>query len=148
MDISKKLILDACIKKQNDLIDNFKSQLDSMNSDVFEFDHSPSQTESRAAGKIELLNAVGKELDFAIREMDLLKMLNPEKVSSIVEPGALVVTDRMKLFISVSIEEIGVGGEIIFGISTKAPIYEKMRGLEKGASFKFNETEYNIEAIH
>ena len=148
MDPSKKLILDACLKKQNDLIDNFKSRLKSMESDVFEFDHSPSQTESRAAGKIELLNAVGKEHDFAKREMEFLKTLDSEKENSIVEPGAVVVTKQLTFYISVSIEEIEVQGKSIFGISTKAPIYAVMRGLEKGAVFKFNETEYHIETIY
>ena len=148
MDISKKLILDACLKKQNDLIDNFTSRLESMESDAFEYDNSPSQTESRAAGKIELLNAVGKELDFAKREMEFLKTLDAEKENSIVEPGALVVTNKLTFYISVSIEEITVEGKSIFGISTKAPIYAVMRGLETGATFKFNETEYLINKIY
>ncbi|MCL6461369.1 MAG: hypothetical protein I4O51_05805 [Flavobacterium micromati] len=148
MIIPKNLILDACLKKQKDLIDNFKSRLESMESDVFEFDHSPSQTESRAAGKIELLNAVGKELDFAKHEMELLKTLNSNKESSVVELGALVITDKLTFYVSVSIEEIKVQDMTVFGISTKAPIYASMRGLKKGSVFKFNEREYHIESVY
>lgn len=148
MIIPKNLILDACLKKQKDLIDNFKSRLESMESDVFEFDHSPSQTESRAAGKIELLNAVGKELDFAKHEMELLKTLNSNKESSVVELGALVITDKLTFYVSVSIEEIKVQDMTVFGISTKAPIYAFMRGLKKGSVFKFNEREYHIESVY
>ena len=148
MDVSKKLILDTCLKKQNDLIDNFTSRLESMESDAFEFDHSPSQTESRAAGKIELLNAVGKELDFAKREMQFLKTLDPVKENFKVEPGALVVTNKLTFYICVSIEEIIVAGKPIFGISIKAPIYAAMRGLEEGATFKFNDTEYHIISVY
>jgi hypothetical protein len=119
-----------------------------MESDAFEFDHSPSQTESRAAGKIELLNAMGKELDFAKREMELLKMLNADKESTIVELGALVITDKRTFYISVSIEEIKVQDMTVFGISVKAPIYASMMGLKKESIFKFNETEYHIKAIY
>ena len=148
MNIPKKLILDTCIQKQNELIESFQNRLESMQSDVFEANQSPSQTEDRAAGKIELFNAVGKELDFAKREMEFLQTLNPEKENTIVEPGALVVTDKLTLYICVSIEQIEVQGQTLFGISTKAPIYVAMRGLEKGSKFSFNETEYQIKDIY
>jgi sorbitol-specific phosphotransferase system component IIA len=148
MTIPKKLILDACLQKQNDLIDSFRKQLEGMETDAFAQNHSPSQSENRAAGKIELLNAVGKELDFALREMELLKMLNPDKESSIVEPGAVVVSDKLTFYICVSIEKIEVQGQPIFGISTKAPIYASMRGLKKGDSFSFNETDYIIKEVY
>ncbi|WP_418263188.1 hypothetical protein [Flavobacterium faecale] len=148
MNIPKNLILEACIKKQNELIVGFQNRLEAMTADTFEIDQSPSQTDDRAAGKIELLNAVGNELDFALREMEFLKTLNPEKESTIVEPGALVVTDKLILYICVSIEQIEVQGEILYGISTKAPIYAAMRGLKNGDNFRFNETEYQIKAIY
>ncbi|WP_366183957.1 hypothetical protein [Flavobacterium ovatum] len=148
MNIPKTLILDTCVQKQNELIESFQNRLDSMKLDVFEANQSPSQTEDRAAGKVELLNAVGNELDFALREMEFLKTLNPEKESTIVEPGALVVTDKLTLYICVSIEQIEVQGHTVYGISTKAPIYAAMRGLKNGDKFSFNETEYQIKSIY
>ena len=39
-------------------------------------------------------------------------------------------------------------GATIVGISTRAPIYEKMRELKKGDSFQFNETTYVIEDLY
>jgi hypothetical protein len=47
----------------------------------------------------------------------------------------------------VSSEKVEVNGESVFGISTKAPIYANMRGLEKG-KFQFNETHYVIEDVY
>ena len=148
MNIPKNLIQDACLQKQNELIASFKNRLDAMESDAFQTNHSPSQTENRTAGKIELLNAVGKELDFALREMEFLKTLNPDKESTIVEPGAVVVTDKLTLYICVSIEKFEVQEQTLFGISTKAPIYAAMRGLEKGSTFSFNEAVYQIKEIY
>ncbi len=148
MMIRKNLILDACIEKQNELIDGFKNRLKTMESDAFEHNHTPSQSENQTAGKIELLNAMGNELDFALREMEFLKTLNADKQSTMVEPGAVVVTEKMTFYICVSIEEIEVEGKPFFGISTKAPIYANMRGLVKGDSFSFNETTYIIRNIY
>lgn len=148
MNIPKNLIFEACVRKQDDLIASFKTRLEGMESDAFGQNQSASQTEDRSAGKIELMNAVGKELEFARREMDFLKTLNAEKENKIVEPGAVVVTDQLTLYICVSIEKIELQGQELLGISTKAPIYTEMRGLEKGKCFKFNETEYEIKDIY
>ena len=148
MIIDKNLILEACLQKQNDLIESFRSRLETMESDAFEHDQTPSQSESRTAGKLELLNAVGKELEFAQREMEFLKNLDASKVNTIVEPGAVVVTNKMTFYICVSIERFEVEGKELFGISFKAPIYAVMRGLEKGNSFKYNETEYEILDVY
>jgi hypothetical protein len=148
MNIDKNLIQDACLQKQTDLIESFRNRLETMESDAFDHDQSPSQSENRTAGKMDLLNAVGKELDFALREMEFLKNLDPSKVSEIVEPGAVVVTNKMTFYICVSIEKFEVEGKELFGMSFKAPLYAVMRGLAKGASFTFNETQYDILDVY
>lgn len=148
MTIDKKLILEACLLKQNELIEGFRTRLETMEAEAIDHDHSPSQTESRTAGNMELLTAVGKELDFAQHEMEFLKNLDPSKVSAIVEPGAVVVTNKMTFYICVSIEKFEVQGNPFFGMSFKAPLYASMRGLAKGTSFKYNETHYDILDIY
>jgi hypothetical protein len=55
-------------KNKNDLIDGFTTRLEIMESDAVDHDHSPSQSESRTAGKMELINAIGNELTFAQRK--------------------------------------------------------------------------------
>ena len=148
MKIDKNNILNVCIDKQNELITSFKNRLNGMESEAFEQEDSASQTEDRSAGNIELLNAIGKEHDFALRDLEFLKTLSTEKEHTIVEPGSVVVTDKMTFYICVSIEEFEVDGKSLFGISTKAPIYANMRGLEKGKSFQFNETVYQIKDVY
>jgi hypothetical protein len=148
MNIPKKLILEACLHKQNDLIDGFTNRLEIMETDAVDYDHSPSQSESRTAGKMELINAIGNELTFAQREMEFLRSLDSSKVCDIVEPGAVVITNKMTFYICVSIENFEVAGKDFFGMSYKAPLYAEMRGLKKESSFKYNETEYYILDIY
>lgn len=148
MKIAKSLILEACMQKQNELISSFREKLEGMESDAFKHNDSPSQSEDRSVAKLDLINAITKELDFALRELEFLKTLSVEKECTVVEPGAVVVTDKMTLYICVSIESFKVDNHSLFGISTKAPIYAGMRGLEKGKTFQFNETVYNIKDIY
>src|SRR5664279_361555 len=143
--ITKKMVLDACLQKQEELVESFEGRVNMMKSDTYDQNHSTSQSEDRTAGKVDLLNTYKTELVFARREMEYLKSLDASAKNTKVEPGALVLTERMNFFIGVSTEKIEVEGEKIFGISTNAPIYKSMEGLEKGAQFKFNETGYTIE---
>ena len=145
--ITKKMILDACLQKQEELVESFEGRVNMMKSDTYDQNQSASQSEDRTAGKVDLLNTYKTELVFARREMEYLKSLDASAKNAKVEPGALVLTERMNFFIGVSTEKIEVEGEKIFGISTSAPIYKSMEGLEKGAKFKFNETGYTIEDV-
>lgn len=145
--ITKKMVLETCLEKQEELVESFEGRVNMMKSDTYDQDHSASQSEDRTAGKVDLLNTYKTELVFARREMAYLKSLDASAENSKVEPGALVLTDRMNFFIGVSSEKIKVAGEEVYGISTNAPIYQSMQGLEEGATFKFNDTEYKIEDI-
>jgi hypothetical protein len=146
--IDKNQILQACIEKQNELIDHFKKRESEVNDDTFSQMESASQSEDRRAGKYELLKALGDELAFAQQGLTYLNSLDVTKDSSVVEPGAIVVTGQLIFFIGISIEKVEIDGATIVGISTRAPIYASMKGLQKESAFKFNETNYVIEDVY
>lgn len=146
--VSKEKIYQTALQKQQDLIDNFTSRVNEMKEDVFEHDHSASQSENRQTGKLEVLSHLESELTFAKAEMSFLGTLSPEQENEKVEPGALVITNIRSFYVAVSSEVMEVDGEEIFGISTRAPLYKVMEGLSAGESFEFNKTRYQIEAIY
>jgi hypothetical protein len=119
-----------------------------MEADTTNHNVSSSQSVDRSTEKIELNNAIGKELDFAKREMEFLKNLSVSTDFKTVEPGAVVVTDSMTFYICVSIEDFEVDGKQLFGMSTKAPLYLAMQGMKKGDSFKYNEKSYTIQDLY
>ena len=146
--IDKKEILEACIDKQNELIASFTNRIGTMEDDVMDRNHSASQSDNRSPERIELMNALGLELDFAKREMEFLKNLDASKEYETIEPGAVVVTEKMTFYICVSIEEFEVDGSKLFGISTKPPLYLEMNGLKTGDSFSFNKQSYIIKDVY
>ncbi len=148
MTISKDIILKTCIEKQEDLIKNFDSRVTEMREDAYSQNQSASQSEDRTAGKVEILGTLERELAFVQMEMGYLKTLNPDKVNEKVEPGAVVVTNQRTFFIAVSTEKVDIDGQEVFGISTKAPIYAVMQGLETGDKFDFNGIDYVIENVY
>lgn len=148
MRISKQEIYNTCLERQEELVSNFRSKVNDLNQDLFARDTIPSQEDHTPAEHIDILETMDQELRFLHTELNLLKSIDIESNRSMVEPGAVVVTDRRVFFISVSIEEIEVNGNKVFGISTHAPLYEKMHHLKKGESFEFNGTRYNIEDLY
>jgi transcription elongation GreA/GreB family factor len=146
--ISKAVIRDTCLQKQQELVDNYGSRVSEMTADANSLEHSTSQSEDRSAGDIEILSTMATEMEFAQREMSFLKTLNPEFVNTIVEPGAVVVTKERTFFVAVSSEKVEIDGQVIYGISTNAPIYSAMQGLKKGDTFEFNDKAYKIANLY
>jgi hypothetical protein len=148
--ISKELILKTCLQKQEELIKNYDSRVMEMQTDTTNDDDDPSasQSEDHNAGDVEIMSTMAGGLEFAQREMVTLAAIDPAHVNEMVEPGAVVVTNNRTFFIAVSSERVEVGEEVIYGISTNAPIYTVMAGLKKGETFKFNGTGYKIEDIY
>ncbi|MFT7352868.1 MAG: hypothetical protein ACI9XR_002659 [Flavobacterium sp.] len=148
MKLNKNDILQACIAKQTELIDGFTAKLKAMEADTADNNLSSSQSVNRSTEKIELTNAIGKELDFAKREMEFLKNGSTTTEFKTVKPGAVVVTDLITFYICVSIENFEVAGKQLFGMSTKAPLYLAMQGMKKGDTFSYNEKSYKIQDLY
>ncbi|WP_236976276.1 hypothetical protein [Membranihabitans maritimus] len=136
----KREVLQDAVKRQQEIIDDFKSRIEYLQSDKVEEDeiHSDNQ---------ELVESYEQELNFVIIEMDVLKSLNIEEVFDEIQLGSIVVTDQMNFFPSVSIEKFESNGTTYFGISEKAPLYEKMKGKSKGEAFSFNDMTYTVKDV-
>jgi len=146
--INKAAIHQACVNRQKELIDNFSEKVEELKKELFAHDTIPSQDDHKPSERIEILESMEKELNFLHFEMNLLGQLNLGEKYETVQPGAVVVTDKRAFYISVSIEEIEVEGQPIFGISTQAPLYKEMAGKKAGEAFEFNGTTYQIEDLY
>lgn len=147
--VSKSAIYQACLDRQNELINNFSGEIEEMEENMYNRDNTPSQSDrNEAAEQLTMLNELKKELDFLKYEMKILKGLDIEKERKIVEPGSVVVTDKRTFFVCVSIEEVEADGKKVFGLSTEAPIYSAMKGKKKGDKFDMNGIDYTIEEVY
>ena len=143
--ISKKAAYDACVKRQEELIANFSAEVEEIQGEMTTHDHTPSQTDHNPAAEQQAMYQVmQQELDFLKLEMRILRDIDVSKTLTEVDMGALVVTDKRTFFVCVSIEEVEADGHKVFGLSTEAPIYQKMKGKKKGDTFEMNGTVYSI----
>lgn len=149
--ILRNRILDACIEKQRHQLNDFNIRIKNMLAyeglgNEEEYD---TTTLSQSAQQADEINALNESLSFANSDMNVLQYLKSlyEVLHSTPEPGAVVVTDRGKFFISVSAGEINVSGEIFIALSTQSQLFSAMKGKHCGDSFEFAKHRYQIQEI-
>lgn len=147
-ELSKAAIVRACIQKQEALIKDFEKEVSSIQREILDNDTSQSQGDNSKAERTDVLNTYEKELAFLKDELIYLENLDWKGYNEIAEPGAVVVTDKITFFICVSIEDVIVDKQKVYGISAKAPIFQVMRGKKIGDTFEYNKAEYKIKNIY
>lgn len=147
----RKKLIDACVAKQQFLIDDFKGRIKTLTEsqglgNEESYDNDVVANNSINVSEINTLNHL---LEFANSELRILENLkvSQELIRNRVAPGAIVVTNHRTLFVSASLEQFRVDGHTYVGISTSSPLYLAMEGRQKGDTFTFKGTEYKIKDV-
>ncbi|MCR9015821.1 hypothetical protein [Aquiflexum gelatinilyticum] len=147
----KKALLEAAINKHQSVIDDFQNSIREMIGSENEANQAEPDLSQQGfnSEQIHRANAVGDQVSFANREMEILQNMLPtiEDINDTVKLGSVVVTDKDIFFVSTSIERMKVNGYSVFGLSTESPIYQVMKGKKQGESFSFKVTQYRIKEI-
>jgi len=77
----------------------------------------------------------------------LLEQINPERKSTKVQLGSLVMTNQGNVYLSISVGQLQVEGKIYFAIAPTSPIGLKLNGLSENDSIDFNNKNYSIKEI-
>ncbi len=146
--ISKSLLREACLQKQNILLADFEQEIQRLTDEITRGKEMPSQEQAGRTELNELLVRLEHELLFVKQEQTILEGLDVEREFVQVELGALVVTDQRIFYISSSLETVEVDGVEFFGISTQAPIYSGMKGKRAGDSFIHAGVNYRVLEVY
>jgi transcription elongation GreA/GreB family factor len=147
----KKVVLEAAKQKQQEIIDDFKRRIKELNSneDTVEEDMLDRDKQASDASNDHLINGLADQVNFVIEEMNLLNRIQiGDTAHKQVSVGSIVRTDKQTFFPSVSIEKFEVNKQELFGISTKSPIYQVMKGKKTGDEFEYNKSEYKILEVY
>ena len=142
----KKDILEAGRAKMQSVVNDFQERVNEIKAVTIgdDMQETASQSESRKDSDIEYLDTLATQLDFAMKEVETLNLVDVNTKHTEVEFGSVVVTDKRNLFVSTGIEEFEVKGEKYFGLSAQAPLFKNMTGSKQGDKVSFNGIEYTI----
>jgi hypothetical protein len=147
----RKRILEACINKQQVLIEDFTGRIKNILSheglgNEDEYDNTELAQDSQRFAEV---NALNQSLTFATSDMNVLRYLSTlsDTVHTTPQRGAIVITNHGKYFISISAGQVKVDDDIFTTLSTNSQLFKMMKGKLAGESFEFNRMKYRIEEI-
>lgn len=144
----KRKIWDACMQKQQALATTVREAMTQAQEAANEEKGSLEEKfESFREQLIRDRDMYARKLGEHIAAIDALRYVDVDKVFSQVQQGALIITDKQKLFIAISLGEIKVDGVAYFAISTQSPLYQQMEGKRAGETFEFRGIKHTIKEV-
>jgi hypothetical protein len=144
----KQKILEACLLLQHETIKNLKFEVEEGQKAANEYGLPKDRYDSFRTQLLRKRDMFAQQLAKANEQLELLMRINPDKNYAMVEFGAVIITNRQNLFISIGLGKIQVEGNVFYAISPAVPIYKAMEGKKVGEEFTFNNITYNIENIY
>jgi len=128
--INKTELYNQCIEKLQTQIDDLQAAIDKVQESI------EGEQSSTAGNKFETARAIGhEELDRLNRqfynlnqEMNILNQINASIPCESVQLGALVITDKKMLYLSVALGKIELNNQVVFAVSVKSPIGQAIIG--------------------
>lgn len=146
--VFKDKLIDFLINEQEDKLSLLtKAQNERLNDANAEDSDKGNLMDSPLESEMEEVNLNAFNIDTVAKNIEILKKAEQEGVKENVVFGSLVRTNTTFFLIAFPFSEIEYGGHRIRGISTEAPLFEKMEGFAQHTEFHLNNIEYVIFEI-
>jgi transcription elongation GreA/GreB family factor len=80
---------------------------------------------------------LSRQLQEILNEQQALKMISPESRNTLVDNGALVITNLLNLYIAISAGKLEVDGKTYYAISINTPLGLALKGKKTGDQIVF-----------
>lgn len=145
--IYKRKLVEKCLELQDKNVENSKKAMEDIQESAVDYGQPQEHYDSYKSQLLRKRDVFVQQYEQAKNDRDLLEKVNVEKECSQVGFGAVVITNKQKFFICISVGKINFNNETLFGISPKVPLYKAMEGLEKNKEFEFNKMKYKINDV-
>jgi len=143
----KERLVEKCIAEQKRVMDNLQSEIDDAQQQSNEYGQPRDRYDAYKTKLMRQIDLFSKQLLKARVVMDTLNKIPIDKKNEKVEFGAIVTTNRQKIFVSAGLGKIELDGEEYFAISPNVPIFNALKDKREGESVKFNNMDFTILSI-
>jgi transcription elongation GreA/GreB family factor len=143
----KKKIYNTCLAILEENAETARQTMNQIQQDANEAEQEHDVFDGSRSELLRERDIYAEQLQKAVDEIQILKKVSFESLVDQVEFGAVVITNRQKMFIVLGLGKVEVDGDTYFVISKDVPIYKAMEGLKAGDRFTFNEMEFEIKDI-
>ncbi|MDX2001172.1 MAG: hypothetical protein SFW35_01990 [Chitinophagales bacterium] len=145
----KARLLEECLKVQNDLVETLKTAIknvqDAANDEKGGSEENFESFREQMQHDREMYT---RQLEQASMGLQVLKKINPQVELDTAKLGSVVITDKLKVFLSWNMGKIKVDNSTFFVISTQAPLYDAIAGKKKGETFNFRGEDHKVLEVY
>lgn len=147
MEKLKEALLQKCIEQQLEVVGQLQHEIDEAQKQANDYGQPKDRYDAFRTKLMRQIELYAKQLDKAKVVINTLQKIDPNKKLSKVEFGALVVTNKQKIFVSAGLGKVELDGDMWFAVSPVVPIFAALKGKKKGDEVVFNGTTLIIENV-
>ena len=140
----KKKLLNHCLQMLQDRVDNAKKAMDELQESANEYGIPRDRYDSFRAQALRKRDLFAEQYQRALDEIQLIEKIDIENITDKVQFGSIVITNKQKMIISVSLGKLVFENDTYFAISPQVPIFNVLNGLGKEDKFEFNGNKFEI----
>ena len=140
----KEHILDKLIELQIDIINNLKVEMADAQKSANEYGPPKDRYDAFRSQLLRKRDMYGQRLQKAGELLDVLNRIPSDKLIDKIEFGAIVITNKNKIIVSIGLGKVQIDQEEYFAVSPIVPIYKAMEGKKAGEEFTFNGVKMKI----
>ncbi len=143
----KKRLLEVCITRQQEAAAELQHEVDETLRLSNEYGAPKDRYDPFRTKLMNQNNLFAQQLNQANTLLVTLQKIPLDKEIGTVEFGAIVITNKQKLFVSAGLGKVVSDGETFYAISPQVPIFQAMRGKKAGDTFTFNGQTFEIKDV-
>ncbi|MBP5677581.1 MAG: hypothetical protein J6W88_03690 [Bacteroidales bacterium] len=143
----RQRVICSCIEQQEHIASIAKQEMDSAQQQSNDYGANVDRYDSYRTKMMRSRDMYAKQYSNALAGIRALQDLLKLAPFDTVEHGAVVITDRQKLFLSIGAGKFMVGHDVYFAISAQTPIYLAVKGSKVGDSFIINGQSQTVKEI-
>ena len=143
----RQRVICSCIEQQEHIASIAKQEMDSAQQQSNDYGANVDRYDSYRTKMMRSRDMYAKQYSNALAGIRALQDLLKLAPFNTVEHGAVVITDRQKLFLSIGAGKFMVEHDVYFAISAQTPIYLAVKGSKVGDSFIINGQSQTVKEI-
>jgi len=143
----KEKLTEKCIVQQTEVIRQLELEIAEAQKMANDYGQPKDRYDAFRTKLMRQIEMYAGQLDKAKMVLNTLQILPSNKDLTKVEFGALVITNKQKLFISAGLGKIELEGETYFAISPQVPIFNALKDKKAGDKVEFNGNSIEISEI-
>ena len=134
----KEKLLTKCVEQQSEVIKQLHQEIDDAQKQANDYGQPKDRYDAFRTKLMRQIELYAKQLDKANIVINTLQKIPLNKEITEVEFGALVITNKQKLFVSAGLGKVEIDDDVYYAISPQVPIFVALKGKRKGDEVVFN----------